>query len=68
MKVTERHIKMIHPKGFDKLFEKEIATMTHKEAFQKLNSEYFEAFGEVRYKNYEAYRKTREQRIKFKLT
>lgn len=69
MKITERHITMVHPKGFDRLFEREIPNHpTYEAAFNSLNEEYFEAFGEYRYKNYEAYRKTREQRIKFKKT
>ena len=67
MKATQRHILMVHPKSFDKLFEKEIPNHdTYEQAFNALNDEYTEVFGECRYKNYESYRKAREQRIKFK--
>lgn len=67
MKPTERHISMVHPKSFDRLFEKEIPKHdTYEEAFNSLNQEYIEVFGECRYKNYESYRKAREQRIKFR--
>ena len=67
MKANQRHILMVHPKSFDRLFEKEIANHdTYEDAFNCLNEEYIEVFGECRYKNYESYRKAREQRIKFR--
>ena len=64
-KISQRQIEMIHPHGFDKLFERLITkTKTYEEAFEMLNAEYIEAFGVPRYSNYESYRQSRRQRIK----
>ena len=68
MDITDRHIKMISPAGFDALFEQEINNHpTHEQAFNSLNEEYLAAFGKVRYSNFESYRITRLQRIRRKL-
>lgn len=64
-KIMQRHIEMIHPHGFDKLFEKQIRiSNTYEEAFNQLNSEYMSVYGTPRYASYESYRQSRRQRIK----
>jgi len=61
-----RIAKMIDPKGFDRLFEKELPQHpTYEDAFEALNDEYRKATGKDRYSNYESYRKARERRIKY---
>lgn len=60
----KRIAKMIDPKGFDRLFEREIPHHpTYEEAFNALNDEYKGATGNNRYSNYDSYRKSRERRI-----
>jgi len=67
MSLPKRVIQMIHPNGFDSLFWKEVPKhKTYESAFKKLNSEYQESTGEVRYSNYESYRKARDVRASFK--
>lgn len=68
MTIPERIKKMNKPSGFDELFDKELVHhSTYKQAYEALESEYEEVFGERRYKNYESYRKARSRRIKTKM-
>jgi len=61
---SDRVIKMIHPKEFDRLFWKEVPNhKTHEKAFEKLNEEYRKATGQPRYSNYNSYRNARDNRI-----
>lgn len=63
--INDRLIKMIDPKGFDEVFNEETnGKETYKETFDRLNRDFSEAFDRKRYKNYEAYRQSRRQRIK----
>lgn len=65
MRIPKRILKLRTPTGFDELFEQEISRhRTHKEAFQVLNDEFEEAFGEPRYTSYDSYRISRSKRIK----
>lgn len=59
---------MIHPKSFDALFWKETRHhKTYEDAFNSMNDDYIKATGTPRYKNYEAYRKSRDQRCQEKI-
>jgi len=63
--ISERLVQMIDPRGFDRVFEEELSqNETYRQTFQRLNSEFEEAFGRNRYANYESYRQARRQRMK----
>lgn len=63
--IKQRHLEMVHPQGFDRLFEIEIRTAaTYEEAFETLNNEFIAIFNVPRYRNYESYRQSRRQRVK----
>ena len=58
-----RIFRMISPLGFVNLFWEEIKQaanlgkhITHEQAFDKLNSEYFESTGKFRYKNFQSFK------------
>lgn len=63
--ITERHIRMINPRGFDDLFWETVGEgLSHEKAFERLNGQYRKAFGHDRYANFESYRQSLRQRIK----
>jgi len=63
MSYSDRVLKMIHPKEFDRLFWKEVSKhKTHEQAFDRLNDEYKQATGQPRYSSYDSYRKARDTR------
>ena len=65
MEISDRHLKMIDPKGFDRIFEKErLNYETDKAAFKALNHEYHSVFGKFRYSNYKSYHSARWTRVK----
>lgn len=65
MRIPKRIKKLRTPSGFDEVFEQEIRKHpTYEDAFETLNKEFKQWFDEPRYKNYEAYRQSRRQRIK----
>lgn len=60
----QRVTKMFDPYSFDELFWEEVHPReTYEETFHRLNKEFYNAVGRKRYKNYEAYRQSRRQRI-----
>jgi len=64
MKITDRQLQMLDPRGFDELFEQErLNYETDTACFKALNDEYEKAFGRKRYKNFKSYHSSRFQRV-----
>lgn len=65
MEVSERQLKMLKAEEFDKLFEQEInQAETYEQAYERLEREYQQAFGERRYSSYDSFRISRHKRRK----
>lgn len=63
-----RIFRMISPIGFVNLFWEEIKSaqnnenpITHQQAFNKLNQEYYESTGKYRYKNFETFKTLKDK-------
>ena len=63
-----RIFRMISPTGFVNLFWEEVKSasdgekyITHEQAFDKLNCEYFAATGKYRYKNFQSFKSLRDK-------
>lgn len=65
MELGEDALKLLTTKGFDDEFFKNLRTSeTHMEAYERTEQKYLTFFGRKRYKTFESYRKSRDQRIK----
>ncbi len=63
MEITARVLQMITKKGFISLFWEEVErATTQKEAYERLEKEYFKVFGKRRYANFNSFLRRRDEK------
>lgn len=63
MEITARVLQMISKKGFISLFWEEAESCsTHKEAYERLENEYFQVFKKRRYANFKSFLRRRDEK------